>query len=61
MDLLLRRCSPMVDGKHIVVEVNRYGHGEVGNTVVSIESRADIDAVIRAESSASKKRGRKKT
>lgn len=39
----------LADNEGIVVEVNRYGKGAAGNSMVGIETREDIDAVLKME------------
>lgn len=43
----------------IVVEVNEYGAGALGNSLVHIDTRHDIDAVLKMEAEAIKKGLRK--
>ena len=47
-----RVLAERVSTKNFVMEINRYGAGAFGNPVVSFDSRADIDAVIKSERAA---------
>jgi hypothetical protein len=51
-DRLNRIFAEPEDNRHIVMQINRYGKGAIGNPMVSALDRGDIDAVLINEAEA---------